>query len=169
LALSEYSKHDLNNPKGDIVLWGGGMEILEVLDLKVFLLALMVPMSMSVFADFSAQTSVYRVMFGEDEGVNEREREDCWNLITEKIHKNMLDQKVESVASCINSKTRKRVVFVGKDYAFDNVMDVLVDELRRFATRMMAVHEVDWTMGEEKLEGTCFSMRKLSVDYVYDR
>jgi hypothetical protein len=92
LALSEYSKHDLNNPKGDIVLWGGGMEILEVLDLKVFLLALMVPMSMSVFAGFSAQTSVYRVMFGEDEGVNEREREDCWNLITGTIHQNMLEK-----------------------------------------------------------------------------
>jgi hypothetical protein len=168
LALSEYSKYDLNNAKGDIVRWEGGMEILEVLDLKVFLLALMVPMSMSVFANFSAQTSVYKVMFGEDEGVKEGEKKDCWNLVDGTIHKNMLEKK-ESVASCINNKTRKRVVFVGKDYAFDNVMCVLVDELGRFATGMMAVSAVDLSMGEEKFEGTCFSMGKLSVDYVYYR
>jgi hypothetical protein len=61
------------------------------------------------------------------------------------------------------------VVFVGKDYAFNNVMGELVAELRRFETRLMAVSAVDWTMGEEKLEGTCFSMGKLSVDYVYNQ
>ncbi len=169
MASSDYSKHDLYNEKGDIVRWEGGMEILDVLDLKVFLLALMVPMSMSVFENFSAQTSVYRVMFGEDEGVNEGERTDCWNLVVGTIHKNMLEKKVESVASCINSKTRKRVVFVGQEYAFDNVMSVLVKELGKFATEMMAVSAVDLSMGEEKFEGTCFSMGKLIVDYVYDR
>ena len=167
--MSEYSKHDLYNGKGDIVRWEGGMEILEVLDLKVFLLALMVPMSMSVFANFSAQTSVYRVMFAEDDGVEDGERKDCWNLVVGTIHNNMLEKKVESVASCINSKTRKRVVFVGKEYAFENVMGVFVEELGRFATGMMAVHAVDLSMGEEKFEGTCFSMGKLSVDYVYDQ
>ncbi len=64
MVLSEYSKYDLYDKSQEIVRWEGGMEVLEALDLKVFLLALMVPMSMSVFDNFSAQTSVYKVMFG---------------------------------------------------------------------------------------------------------
>ncbi len=97
----------------------------------------------------------------------EGEKKDCWNLIAGTIHKNMLERKVPSVASCINNKTRKRVVFVGKQYAFENVMGELIKEMGEFATEAMAVHAVDLAMGENKLEGTCFQMGKLTVDYVY--
>ena len=62
--MGDYSKFDYFQQEGILLKWDGLFDSVDILDLKVFVATLMIPMANFVLNNFSYQSNVYKVLLG---------------------------------------------------------------------------------------------------------
>jgi hypothetical protein len=133
-VLGDYSRFDYFAQEGILLKWEGQFDTVDMLDLNIFLATLMIPMANFVFSNFSYQSNVYKVMLGFAENLGEMEIKSSLEMLRNTIHKRLTIKKFPSINACINSGKKKRIIFICKPNAFEEIMDDLIGQISHLDT-----------------------------------